>query len=127
VVDAGPEHLVALAAEDMRGRKAADRVHGVEMAEDQDSRFLLAIPGRLGLENIAVAVVPGRAGGARADAREIALDDVDQAVDRGAIVRRRFDLHPAADAGEYLLAIESRNIGGWGLGHAAHIAFVSSR
>src|SRR5262249_4447098 len=117
VVDAGPEYLVALTTEGMRGCKAADRVHGVKMTEDQDSRLFLAIPGRLRLENIAVAVAPGRAGGAGTDTREITLDNVNQAVDRSAIMRRSLNLHPAADTGENLFAVESRDIGSWGLAH----------
>src|SRR5262249_34818909 len=113
------EHLVTLTTEGMRGCKAADRVHGVKMTEDQDSRFLVAIPGRLRLENIAVAVAPGRADGAGTNTREITFDDVNQAVDRSAIVRRGLDLHPAADAGENLLAVEGRDIGRRGLSHCA--------
>ena len=111
VVDTRPEHPVALAAEDMRRRKAADGVHGIEMTEDQDPLFPVAIPGRLYLEDVAVAVTSRRAGGAGTQAHEIILDNIHQSVDRSAIVARRLDLHPAADAGEDLLAVEGRDVG----------------
>src|SRR5262249_51444807 len=113
IVDAGPEHLVALAPEDMRGRKAADRVHGVEMAEDQDSWLVVAIPGRLCLENVAIALAPGRAGDAGTDASEMAFHDIHEAVDRGAVVARCLDLDPAADTIENLLAVEGRDVRIW--------------
>ena len=117
VVDARAEDLVALATEPVRRLQRADRVDRVEMAEDQDPLLGLVAPGRMALQHVAEAVAPGRARDLRADAAQVALDRVDEAVHRRGVVAGRLDLDPAADAGEDLLGVEDGDVGTAGVVH----------
>ena len=98
VVDARTERAVALDPE-RQPLDEAHRMHGIEMAQHQDARLVLA-PCRARHEMIAAAVAPGDAldGG-----RQVAIavrDHGRQLVDLLGGFGRRFDLHPAADAVE---------------------------
>ncbi|WP_421997458.1 hypothetical protein [Reyranella sp.] len=73
--------------------------------------LVIVAPRGARLEDVAEAVAAGCPLRRRADPRQVAFDHIDQAVDRRTVVARRLDLHPAADAGQNLLAVEGRDVG----------------
>ena len=98
------------------------RVHGIEMAQHQDARLVLA-PCRARHQMVAAAVAPGDAldGG-----RQVAIavrDHGRELVDLLGGFGRRFDLHPAADAVEDGLGV--KRIGGGGFWHA--VAYIEKQ
>ena len=110
VVDAGPEDAVAFAADLQVLLDHADGMHGIEMGQHQDALAvaLAHLRRRLALQDVAEAVAAGNALELQPEVAELALDMVDDLVDRLAVVARALDRHPFDDAVEHLLGIDLR-------------------
>src|SRR3546814_17432869 len=81
----------------------------VEVTDHENARTVAA-PGGPRLQNVAEAVAAGRALDPRADGRHVPLDQIDQLVDLPAFVGGSLDLHPFADAVEYLHRVDLRKV-----------------
>ena len=110
VVDAGPEDAVALAPDLQVLLDHADGMHGIEMGQHQDALAVAAaqLRRRLALQDVAEAVDARRALELQPEVAELALDVVDDLVDRLAVVARALDRHPFDDAGQHFVGIDLR-------------------
>src|SRR3546814_2870666 len=109
IVDAGAVDDVSFAPEGQLFGERAHRMDRVEVTDHENARTVAA-PGGPRLQNVAEAVAAGRALDPRADGRHVPLDQIDQLVDLPTFVGGGLDLHPFADAVEYLLRVDLREI-----------------
>ena len=104
VVDAGAERAIAVDLE-RQPLDESHRMHGVEMAQHQNARRVLA-PGRPRHQMVAAAVASGDALDRDGQIAITLGDDIGELVDLRRHFGRRLDLDPAADAVEDFCRIE---------------------
>ena len=111
VVDAGPVEIAVLLLQLQRALDRAVRVDRVQVGHDQDARPVAA-PGRARDDAVAIAVAARPAADRHAERAHRRLGDVDDLVDRDAVLRRRLDPGPLLDVAQDFGRVDLRQVAG---------------